>query len=117
MNVYDEAAALARAIRESDEVREARRLREAAEVDETNRALLSEYKRLQARLQMRSIAGGQLDEEEMRRFQQIASLLCMNADAQAYLMAEMRMQRLLADVFKIISDAAGMQIDPSLISE
>lgn len=111
MNVYDSANALANEIRRSDEVCEYRRLKEIAEGDETNRALLAEYRRLQIKLQLQAAGGGAAQSEEMQRFQQIASLLYMNGDVQAYLMAEMRLQKMLADVFKTISEASGMSID------
>lgn len=111
MTVYDGAHELARAIRESEEARECARLRALAEADDTNRALLSEYKRLQAALQVQAMGGNKVEDSEVQRFQQIASLLYMNSDVQAYLMAEMRMQKMLADVFKIISEAAGINMD------
>ena len=89
-----------------------RELRERAYADDTNRVLLDEFKRLQIQLQM-SMAGaaGQMPSEDMQRFQQLASLLYMNSDVQAYLMAEMQMQKTLADVFKILTEAAGVKFD------
>lgn len=112
MNIYDTANALASEIRNSEECRRLRELRERAYADETNRVLLGEYKRLQVRLQM-SMAGaaGQMPGEDMQRFQQLASLLYMNADVQAYLIAEMQMQKTMADVFKIQTEAAGITFD------
>ena len=56
-------------------------------------------------------AAGQMPDEEMKRFQQLASLLYMNPDVQAYLLAEMQMQKTLADVFKILTDAAGLSLE------
>ena len=47
MQVYDEANALAKAIRESDVCREYRGLKEEIDGNETNRALIREYKKLQ----------------------------------------------------------------------
>ena len=111
MNLYDSAHALARAIRESEEVRECARLKEIAEADETNRTLLGEYKRLQVALQVQAMGGAQAGEDDMRRFQQISSLLYMNSDVQAYLLAEMRLQRMMADVFQIITEASGLNLD------
>ena len=35
----------------------------------------------------------------------------MNSDVQAYLMAEMQMQKTLADVFRILTEAAGITFD------
>ncbi|MFR5786235.1 MAG: YlbF family regulator [Christensenellales bacterium] len=83
-----------------------------AYADGTNRLLLEEYKRLQVQLQMSMVgAAGEMPSEDMQRFQQLASLLYMNSDVQAYLMAEMQMQKTLADIFKILTEAAGIRFD------
>ena len=112
MNIYDTANRLAAEIRQSDECRELQRLKDVAYEDETNRRLLTEYKRLQMQLQMSVVgAAGKLPDEEMQRFQQLATLLYMNRDVQAYLLAEMQMQKTLSDVFKILTDAAGITLD------
>lgn len=112
MNIYDTANRLASEIRQSDECRELQRLKKVAYEDETNRLLLKEYKRLQLQLQMSMVgAAGQMPDEEMQRFQQLASLLYMNPDVQAYLLAEMQMQKTMSDVFKILTDAAGITLD------
>ena len=112
MNIYDTAHRLAAEIKNSDECVRLRELRERAYADNTNRVLLDEYKRLQVRLQM-SMAGaaGEMPSDEMQRFQQLATLLYMNSDVQVYLMAEMQMQKTLADVFKILTEAAGITFD------
>ena len=112
MNIYDTAHRLAAEIQNSDECVRLRQLRERAYSDDTNRVLLDEYKRLQVKLQM-SMAGaaGQMPGEDMQRFQQLASLLYMNSDVQAYLLAEMQMQKTLADVFKILTEAALVTFD------
>ena len=107
MNIYDTAHKLAEEIKRSDECVQLAELRERAYADETNRLLLEEYKRLQVQLQM-SMVGASGD---MQRFQQLASLLYMNSDVQAYLMAEMQMQKTLADIFKILTEAAGIRFD------
>ena len=67
---------------------------------------------IQLKLQM-SMAGaaGQMPSEDMQRFQQLASLLYMNSDVQAYLLCEMQMQKTLADIFKILTEAAGVTFD------
>ena len=112
MNIYDTAHKLAEEINRSDECVQLAELRERAYADETNRLLLEEYKRLQVQLQMSMVgAAGEMPSEDMQRFQQLASLLYMNSDVQAYLMAEMQMQKTLADVFKILTEAAGIHFD------
>ena len=57
MNPYDQAHALARALKESEEYREYMRLKETAYDDGTNKALLDEYKKLQFRMQAKLAAG------------------------------------------------------------
>lgn len=112
MNIYDTAHRLAAEIRASEECTRLAELRARAYADSTNRVLLEEYKRLQVQLQM-SMAGaaGEMPSEDMQRFQQLATLLYMNSDVQAYLLAEMQMQKTLADVFKILTEAAGISFD------
>ncbi len=111
MNPYDQAHALANALRESEEYREYSRLKEAAYADATNKALLDEYKKLQFRLQAKLAAGESMPPDDMQRLQQIGTLLQFNPDAAGFLMAEFRFQRLLTDIFKILADVAGVDLD------
>ena len=111
MNPYDQAHALARALRESEEYREYMRLKETAYDDGTNKALLDEYKKLQCRLQAKLAAGESMPQDDMQRLTQIGALLQFNPDVSAYLMAEFRFQRMLSDIFKILADVAGVDLD------
>ena len=111
MNPYDLAHQLARAMKESEEYREYERLRETAYEDETNRALLDEYKRLQFRMQAKMASGENMPEDELQRLQQIGTLLQFNPDVSAYLLAEFRFQKMLSDIFKILADVANIDLD------
>ena len=111
MNPYDQAHALARALKESEEYAEYMRLKQVAYDDSTNKALLDEYKRLQFRMQAKLASGENMPEEDLQRLQQIGALLQFNPDVSAYLMAEFRFQRMLSDIFKILADVAGVDLD------
>ena len=111
MNPYDQAHALARALKESEEYREYMRLKQTAYDDGTNKALLDEYKRLQFRMQAKLAAGETMPEEDLQRLRQIGALLQFNSDVSAFLMAEFRFQRMLSDIFKILADVAGVDLD------
>lgn len=111
MNPYDQAHALAKSLKESEEYREMTRLREAAYESDTNRTLLDEYKRLQFRMQAKLAAGETMPEEDYQRLQQIGTLLQFNQDVSAYLLAEFRFQRMLSDIFKILADVANVDLD------
>lgn len=111
INIYDEANNLAASLKQTDEYKEYMRLRDIAMEDGTNKALLDEYKRLQFRMQAKMASGERPPEEELQRLQQIGSLLQFNQDASAYLMAEFRFQKMIADIYKIIGEAAGIDLD------
>ena len=111
MNPYDQAHALAQAMKDSEEYREYQRLKEIAYADDTNRALLDEYKRLQFRLQAKAAAGESMPQDDMQRLTQIGALLQFNQDVSAYLVAEFRFHRMLSDIFKILADVAGVDLD------
>ena len=111
MNPYDQAHALARSLKESEEYREMIRLRELAYESDTNRTLLEEYKRLKFRMQAKMASGETMPEEDYQRLQQIGTLLQFNQDVSAFLLAEFRFQRMLSDIFKILADVAGVDLD------
>ena len=108
---YDAAHALAREIRASEEYKTYHELREQAMADETQAALIREYRKLSVTLQMASISGSQPDAEDMQRFQGISALLFANPVVQQYLLAEMRMQQAMGDIFKIITEAADLDMN------
>ena len=80
MNPYDQAHALARSLKESEEYREYTRLKEVAYEDATNKALLDEYKKLQFRMQAKMASGENMPEDDLRRLQQIGTLLQFNPE-------------------------------------
>lgn len=111
MNPYDQAHALAKTMKESEEYREMMRLRELAYESDTNKALLDEYKKLQFRMQAKLASGEPMPEEDYQRLQQIGTLLQFNQDVSAFLLAEFRFQRMMSDIFKILADVAGVDLD------
>ena len=111
MNIYDTAHRLAAEIQNSDECVRLRELRERAYADDTNRVLLDEYKRLQYRLQLKMAQGERMDEDDMGRLQKISGHLQFNDDASAFLLSEFRFQRIIADIYKILADVSGINMD------
>lgn len=105
------AKELAQAIRTSPEYIEYAEAKERVEESDTAMALIKEYKKLQVSLQMNAMAGQGMPSESMQRFSQISSLLYGGTDTSRYLLAEMRLQKMMADVFKLLTDAADMQLD------
>lgn len=110
MQVYDEANVLAKQIRESEVCASYRQMKEEIEQDATSKALINEYKKLQMQLQMAAVAGAETPDSEVQRFQQIGGLLMANPTTMQFLLSEMRLQQMMADVYKILNDAAGLDM-------
>lgn len=107
---YSAAHTLARAIRDSEEYQTYHRLKDEVMADDTQAALIREYKKLQMSLQMNAMAGRTPDSEDMQRFTGITSLLFGKEEVSQYLLAEMRMQQAMADIFKIVTEAADLDM-------
>ncbi|MDR2658122.1 MAG: YlbF family regulator [Oscillospiraceae bacterium] len=110
-NITAPLNALLDALRASETVRTVQHTRQAAYEDETNAALLNEYARLQGTLQRGMLSGTRPPDEDMRRFQQIASLLMLNPDAQAYMLSQIKVQQTLAELFQAITGAVGVSLN------
>ena len=108
--VYTSAYRLAEEIRSSEEYQTYHRLKEAVMADETQAALIREYRRLQLSLQMRSLSGQQPDGEEMQRFSALSGLLFSKPEVRNFLLSEMQLQQAMADIFKIVTEAADVEI-------
>ena len=107
---YDSAHRLASDIRQSEEYQTYHRLKDDVMADETVAALIREYKKLQLALQMAAMSGLQPDSDDMQRFSGISALLFGKPEVSQYLLAEMRLQQAMADIFKILTDAADLDV-------
>ena len=108
---YSTVHQLAREIKNSEEYSTYHTLREEVMAEETQAALIREFKKLQITLQMAAMAGQQPDETDMQRFSGISSLLFTKPEVQQYLLSEMRLQQTMADIFKILTEAADLDME------
>lgn len=111
---YDKAHELARDIRASEEYKRFEAAKERVASDPNTIGLLKEYKRLELRCQAAYVSGEQ-DHESMEKLQRLVALLQMNEDAAEYIMAEFGLSRALGDVYRILADAAG--VDMSMLDD
>lgn len=110
--VYDTAKILAREMQDSSEYATYAEAKERAMENETTKALINEYHRLQVRAQAATVSGAD-SAEIMKKLQKVGEVLQFDAVASAYLLAEFQVNRMLADVYKILADA--VQIDLSAL--
>lgn len=107
---YSQAYRLANDIKASEEYQTYHGLKGEVMADETTAALIREYKKLQVTIQMSVMSGHTADSEDMQRFQGITSLLFTKPEVSQYLLAEIRLQQTMADIFKILTEAAGIEL-------
>ena len=107
---YTGAYRLAEDIRASEEYQTYHRLKESVMAEETQAALIREYRKLQVGLQMRALSGQQPDGEEMQRFSGISGLLFSKPEVRDFLLSEMQLQQALADIMKIVTEAADVEM-------
>ena len=107
---YSSTYKLAQDIRDSEEYKTYHELKETVMSDETTAALIREYRKLQMKLQLAAAGGQTPDPEDMQRFSGISALLFSKQEVSGFLLAEMRMQQALTDIFKIVTEAADLDI-------
>lgn len=111
--IKEKANELAALIRESGEYLDYKAAKERIAGSETE-ALLASYRKLLLRAQAAMVAGEQ-DEECMEKLRSLGGLLQTDPEASEYLLAELKLSRLLGDVYKILADAADM--DTSVLGD
>ena len=121
MNIYDEAYALAKALKESDEQK---RLVEAEKALKTNpdaKKMTAEYLVLQQRVSyLQMMHEKDKAEKEYKKLQDMAVLVSNNELAAAYVQAFIRWNQMTSDINKIVVDAMtgeGMDIVKEALEE
>ena len=107
---YSTTYRLAQEIRDSEEYRTYHKLKEEVMAEETTAALIREYPKLQVTLQMSAMSGTTASSEDMQRFSGISTLLFSKPEVSQFLLSEMRLQQSLADIFKILTEAADVDV-------
>lgn len=106
---YDKAHGLAQEIRQSEEYRRFARAKEKIGEGSPTQGLLREYRRLELRAQAAAVAGEE-DPETMERLSKLGELLRYDKDASEYLIAEYMLSRALGDIYRILAEAADMDL-------
>ncbi len=107
---YSTTYRLAQEIRDSEEYKTYHELKETVMAEETTAALIREYRKLQLTIQMSAMSGNTANQEDMQRFSGISTLLFSKPEVSQFLLSEMRLQQALADIFKILTEAADVEM-------
>lgn len=108
MNVYEEAHSLERAIKESEEYKEFKRLKEKIDAEESLKKMMEDFHSKQLELQTKQMMGQEVTSEMMQSVQDLYQIIAKDPVAAEYLQAEMRFSVMMQDVYKILGEIVGI---------
>lgn len=103
MEVYNQAHALAKALRECQAVLDYEKAKD--NLDEEAKEMLRDFRKHQLNLQKKQLSGEKPDELELKRFQRLNSVINTHLALRNVLEAEYRISVIVADLQKIIAGA------------
>lgn len=105
-NAYDQAHALATALKESNEFSAMKQAQAKVNEEDTSKRMLDDFRQKQMELQMKQMQGQQITEEDQQQFQNLIDTIKLNPTISTMLEAEQRLNVLLEDVMKIVMEPA-----------
>ena len=109
--VAQAADTLLQALRNTETFQTYEELKRSVMADEVNRRLLDRFMRAQSALQMAAMAGSEPREEDTTEFEKLSALLYQSPEVTDFLLAQMRVQQLVAQTMSRITGEAGISID------
>lgn len=111
MELQQAADALLDAFRRTEAFQTYDTLQKSVMADEVNRRLLARFTRAQSALQMAAMAGSEPREEDTREFEKLSALLYENEEIADYLLAQMKVQQMVAELLDGITREAGICVE------
>ena len=110
MNVYSQAHSLAAAIKESDEYKSYKQLRDKIDANPQLAAIVNDLQAKQLELSMKQMSGQSIDSDMQAKMMQLYQDMMRDPSIAEYFQSEMRFSLMMQDVFKILGDAVGMKM-------
>ena len=104
MNVYEEAHALERAIKESEEYKQYKAAKDKIDANEDLKKMMDDFHQKQLEVQTKAMMGEELTDEMQQSVQNLYQIVAADPLAAEYLQCEMRFQVMMQDVFNILGD-------------
>ncbi len=105
MTVYDKTHELAKEIKNSQEYKEYKEIKEKVYADENLKNKIKDFDKKRYETQLLSLQGEQPSAEKMKELQDLYAELMKTENAKKYFDYEVRFNVMLADVNKIIGEA------------
>ena len=105
MQVYDTANRLAQEIKESEEYKTYKKLKDEINNNPEKKQKVEEFEKLRYDVQLMTYTGEEKDEEKNKKLQEMYATLIENKDIKEYFDLEVKFNIMIADVNKIIAEA------------
>ena len=105
MQVYDTANRLAQEIKDSEEFINYKMAKQTINLNEELKKKINEFEMARYEEQMSTMQTGKIDEEKIKKVQDLYRELIDNMEAKKYFDAELKFNVMLGDVNKIISES------------
>ncbi len=101
-NLYDTAYEMEKAIRNSPEYVQLRKLYDEVNSDESSRRMFENFRRIQMELQQKQMMGMEITQEEVEQAQKTVALVQQHATIARLMEAEQRMSMIIGELNRII---------------
>ncbi|BFH64468.1 YlbF family regulator [Paenibacillus azoreducens] len=105
MNIYDKANELAKALKDSQEVKDITSAMKLIEQDQESKNMLEDFRNRQMEIQQRMMSGDMPSQEEMEKMEKLFDVLSLNLNIRRLFDAERRLSTIIEDINKMISDS------------
>lgn len=105
MQVYDTANRLAQEIRESEEYKEYKKLKDEIHNDSEKKQKVEDFEKLRYEVQLMAYTGEAKDEEKNKKLEEMYATLISDENIKKYFDLEIKFNVMIADVNKIIAEA------------
>lgn len=105
MQVYDTANRLAQEIRESEEYREYKKLKDEIHNNQDKKQKVEDFEKLRYEVQLMAYTGEAKDEEKNKKLEEMYATLISDENIKKYFDLEIKFNVMITDVNKIIAEA------------
>ena len=103
-NLYDTANQLERELRQSEEFAAVKLAFEAVQQSDEAKALFEEFRTVNVELQQKQFSGQEITEEDIQKAQELGQKVSENEHIKALMEAEQRLNTIMQDINRIITN-------------
>lgn len=104
MNIYDSILTFSNAFKNSEEVKEFKRLKEKIDANESNKNIVEDFHKKLYEYQIAKQNGEDVAEKEVQ-LNSLNQILISNTEIAEYMAAEVRVSTIMNDIVKMLEDA------------